>query len=336
MRFFKRGSSGPNPDAIPAFWHWWAGARDQVAARIADGSVDRMVGDISSAVDAIDRRLAWELAPGAHAEHALIVTPEGNPALRALAVAWLAAAPAADATWEYHAARQPRPLGRLALRGVDVDLADVRAIADWDDARQRLDVQLWHPNLTGQPDEVRHQAAFLFLDNLLGEDDVERWIGAIDALDTPITGWSPEELKAEVRRRAGQATGESWVLAERSDGGDAALVLANLALKPIDHPMHGHHLTVVVDRGLEQLAGSDELQELDAAEDRLVASMSTVGAVHAGHVTERRRRVIHFVCANPDPAHAVATSWATEERRFAPRVEVRHDPGWGFRKTLGL
>ena len=51
------------------------------------------------------------------------------------------------------------------------------------------------------------RVGFLFLDNLLGEDDVERWIGEIDALDAPIEGRTPDELIAEVRRRAAEAPG---------------------------------------------------------------------------------------------------------------------------------
>ena len=61
-------------------------------------------------------------------------------------------------------------------------------------------------------------------DNLLGEDDVERWIGTIDVLTEPIQGRTPDELRSEVARRAVESSGESWVLAERSDG---AIVVAN-------------------------------------------------------------------------------------------------------------
>ena len=124
MRLLRRGPSGPDPNAIPAFWAWWDGARDRTAAAIARGDPGSMVDEISSAVHAIDPRLAWELAPGATAQHALVVTPEGDPAVRALALRWRDAAPPPDATWEYHPSRQPSPLGRLALGGVDVDLAD--------------------------------------------------------------------------------------------------------------------------------------------------------------------------------------------------------------------
>ena len=50
------------------------------------------------------------------------------------------------------------------------------------------------------------QAGFLFLDHLLGEDGVERWIGAIEFFDAPTGGRTPAELKAEVERHAAEPT----------------------------------------------------------------------------------------------------------------------------------
>jgi hypothetical protein len=336
MRFFKRGSSATSAERIAAFWDWWSEARHRVANGIEDGSIHDLVAEISDNVHAIDERLAWELSRGSTSQHALIVTPEGDLAARPAAVLWHEAAPPADETWEYHTSRQPGPLDTLEMDGVRVDLADYRSIAGWDESRERVDVKLWHPTLAQAAENLAMRAAFLFLDNLLGEDDVERWIGQIDVLDAPIEGRTPDELRAEVLRRASEATGEVWSLAERSDGRDTALVLANMALKPIDHPLASNHVLVAVDRGLDQLSGSGELPELDAAEDRLVDSMTEVGAIHLGHVTERRRRRIHFMAPDAERARQVATAWAAAERRFGPRVEVADDPRWEARRELGL
>ncbi len=333
MRFFKRASSAAGPEAIAAFWTWWPTAKDRIAAGIADGSVRGLVDEISREVKAIDKRLAWELSKGASSQHAFVVSPEGDPAVRALALDWRAAAPPADAVWEYHPSRQASTLGRLVIDGLDVDLSAYRAIAAWDETRERVDVRLWHPTLDGVDPHGRMRVGFLFLDNLLGEDDVERWIGEIDALDAPIEGRTPDELVAEVRRRAATATGQSWVLAERSDG---ALVLVNKAVKPIDHPYRSTSLVVTVDRGIEQLSQSGELADLDDAEERLVQAMDAVDTVHLGHITERRQRAIQFMCADPERARPVADAWCVEERRFGPKVSVKADPAWAFRRDYGL
>jgi Family of unknown function (DUF695) len=336
MRFFRRGE--PEQSPIDGFWAWWADARDRVAASIENGTPGDQVDAISSRVNRINDGLAWELARGANSKHALVVSPEGNPAIRSIALRWLAAAPPADATWEYYAARQPGALGMLEAGGVRLDLSDVRAIASWNSDRQRVHVRLWHPALEGQPDSTQSQVAFLFLDNLLGEETVERWIGAIDVLEAAIVGRTPEELRDEVKRQTAAADEESWTLATRADRkGEEAIVLVNTAIKPIDYPFHQHHAVVTVAAGAEYLAANEgESDIVNEAEDRLVEAMAAASAVYLGRVTERRRRQIHFVCQDPDAAKSSAEAWAKTERRLQPAVQVRSEPGWSFRDELGL
>ncbi len=335
MKWFGRQQDPPRQVDPAAFWAWWATARDQVAQSIADGSVQTHVDAITSQVQALHPNMAWELAPGQSAQHSLIVTPEGNAELRAIAARWLEAAPPADAVWEYHASRQPSELHVLELAGTRVNLAEVRAVTSWDANRNLLDVQLWHPAFATVPDPVRAQVSFLFLDNLLGEDDVERWIGSIDPSDAAAGGVSPADVLAEVESHRASAGAESWVLAKRTDasGEFDAIVSANAALKRIDHPFADHHLVLSIDRGIEQLANTPELQELDDAEDVLVELLKGL-AIYAGRVTERRRRRVHYVTADPDAAASVARRWAEEHRRFGVRVDTERDPHWEFRGEL--
>ena len=332
MRFFKRTDADAS-DAIARFWGWWAGAADRVAAAIEAGDPGSMVPEISANVDQLHKGLAWELSKGAASRHALVVSPEGDPALRPVALTWLAAAPARDPAWEYHASRQPGPLGRLQLDGVDVDLADYRAIAGWDEGRERVDVRLWHPGLTEASPSTRMRAAYLFLDNLLGEDSVERWVGAIDLLDDPTGGRTPDELRAEIERRAAEATGEAWTLMQRSDG---ALISVNAAVKPIDHAFCQQHLVVTVERGIEHFRGTHELEAVGEAQDRLADAIVAIGGVSVGHVTERRRRRIHYMCPDAAAARDTATAWANEHRPYSPSIDVKPDPGWTFRRDLGI
>jgi hypothetical protein len=218
------------------------------------------------------------------------------------------------------------------MAGVDIDLSQYRAISSWDENRQRVDVRLWHPTMTSAPPAASIRAAYLFLDNLLGEDGVERWVGEIDLLEAETVGRSPDELRSEVERRSAEASGESWVLAE----GDGGVYLVNLAVKPIDHPWKHWHVVVTVDRGLDQLSHSTELPALDAAEDRLVEAMTAAESVHLGHVTDRKRRKIHFMCADGERGRAVGQAWADAERHFGPRVDVDDDPAWSVRSELGI
>src|SRR6187402_1842826 len=108
MGFFKRSAS--EPDRPADFWEWWSGGRDRVANAIATGGFDeRLIGEISNAVESIHPAMAWELEPGKASQHAFCISPEGNAELRQVALRWLASAPDRDATWEYHASKQASP-----------------------------------------------------------------------------------------------------------------------------------------------------------------------------------------------------------------------------------
>ena len=172
--------------------------------------------------------------------------------------------------------------------------------------------------------------SYLYLDNLLGEDAVERWVGTIDLLEGPTGGRTSDELRAEIDRRSREPTEASWMLAQGADG----LYVVNTAIKPIDHPYARYHLVVTVQRGIEQLSHSDELPALDEAGDELADALTAAGCAHLGRVTERRRRRIHFMCPDRDRASAIAGAWADRHRVYDPSVDVRDDPGWGSRKEF--
>jgi hypothetical protein len=342
MRFFRRGADAPPDD----FWTWWADGRVRVAAAIsADGFDDRLVEEISRAVRTIEPGMAWELAAGVTAEHAFCLSPEGDARRRQMALRWLESAPAADATWEYHASRQPapRPLA-LDIGGARFDLGDVRAISSWDPARRRVDVRLWHPGFPDAPGAIRQQVGLLFLDNLLGEDEVERWIGAIELLEVPTGGRTPDELKDEIDRRKAEPAGEeSWVLitAELSQGG-VAVVTANAGLKRIDHPFADIHVEIAVNLPEARLPTNDEAAQLNAEEDALLARFEE-RAVYAGRTTEPGWRTMHFVSEDLERlkpaidgwAETLADAWPNGERRRL-KVNADQDMDWAFQRDLGV
>ena len=332
MRFL-RGDEAPPAD----FWTWWAGTRDRVAAAIEGRGFDKgLIDDVSKAVRSVDPRLAWEFAPGHAAKHALCVTPEGNSEVRPIALRWLARAPHADAEWEYHASRQAAAtLMVLDLGGNRVPLEDMHAVSSWDESRQRLDVRLWHAAFDRLPEPARLQAAFLFLDNLLGEDDVERWVGQIDVLEAPSGGKWPAELKAEVARHAAEPAGQTWVLGGGSGpDGQPMIVAADAALKRIDHPYADIHVAMRI--RLEDGSLPDEAlaASLNAEEDRLVTLLGNA-AVLAGRTTTPGERVIHFVAADRDAVRAAVDQWASDGPDWRVKVEFAQDANWSFQRQLG-
>ncbi|HKF86066.1 MAG TPA: hypothetical protein VKB30_09800 [Candidatus Limnocylindrales bacterium] len=336
MRFLRRGggeSEQPIEQRVDAFWTWWAGVRDGLAADIEAGTVPARTGEISEEVHRLHAKLAWELGPGTSARHAFNMSAEGNPEVRPVALRWAAAAPAPDAKWEYHPSRQPGRPQVLEIRGTRVSFSEVRAVTKWDEAREQLDVGLWHPAFDGLPTEVKAQISFLFLDNLVGEDDVERWVGAIEADPEAEAGRTRDELRDEIRQRAESAKGESWALIEgRDQHDDPVLVAFNSSLKRIDHPYAGEHLEVTIERGLDEAAADNEA--IREAETQLGGMLEGL-AVEAAHVTDRRRRVTHYVTAEGERALAAAREWASRHREWGAKASVEPDPTWSFRKSYG-
>jgi hypothetical protein len=338
MRLFKR-----EPEPPKDFWSWWADARDRLAADIeARSGGATMAKEISAAVGTIHPNMAWELAPGASARHAFCISPEGRPDLRRIALKWLESAPPADGTWEFHASRQASaPLGRLQIGGTSADLSEMRAVTAWDSSRRRVDVRLWHPVFPGMPRQGRLQLAFLFLDNLLGEDDVERWIGEIDVLDAPSGGRTPDELRAEVDRHRGEPLADdAWVVGQLNGPDGPSIVVANAALKRIDYPFAGIHVTIRVTIPGGGMPSETDAARLNAEEDGLVRGFEEIGAF-AGRTTRPGLRTMHFVAPSVEDSKRVIDAWAHELPELPEsrqlKVGFAEDVNWRFRqRDLGV
>lgn len=345
MRFLRR--SDHEPDSPRDFWTWWSANRDRVGGAINAGSFDdRLVNEIAAAVRTIHPDLGWELEPGQSSQHAFCVSPEGRAEVRQAAIRWLAGAPPADPTWEYHASKQAaRHLMGLEVAGQRFDLEAMRATATWDPARRRIDVGLSHPAFADVPQAVRIQVGFVFLDSLLGEDDVERWIGEIDILDAPTDGLTPAQLRAELDRHRAEPTGdESWVVRDvRNADGQIEIVSANAALKRIDYPFHDHHVTIAVVMGTDRMPTDAEAAVLNAEEDDLLARLGNA-AIFVGRSTGTGSRTLHFVAEDPDRMRPAIDAWAAEipnaiseglpQRRL--KVNFDRDMDWSFQRALGI
>jgi hypothetical protein len=89
---------------IEDFWVWWASAgRAAAETGIGTGEFGGFTREMTKRVKAMHPDLAWELAPGGQAEHALIVTAAGVPERRRIAERW------------YQHARPPARSGNTTL-----------------------------------------------------------------------------------------------------------------------------------------------------------------------------------------------------------------------------
>lgn len=329
---------GTSAEGIAEFWGWWPAARGRIQAAIeGSGFGDPLVEEIAARVSAINPELDWELAPGAKARHAFCLSGKGNPELRRITEQWLRAAPAIDQTWEYHPAR--RGSAELAgtslkIEGFDIELDDLVAAFEVDEGREVVNVRCFHPAFPDMPAELRGTATFLMLDDALGEDGVERWLGAIEGVPAAPDGARPiAELRAAIDVLARSATGERFAVMRGNDAeGRPLFVTLNTALKRIDHLACDNHVVIdmaILNPDANGLTTSDEAKDLDAIEDELQPLFSD--AVYFGRETRAGRRVLHFFAPGDSPAKQRVAAWASAHGARDVRVDWRADPRWEAR-----
>ncbi|WP_117210092.1 DUF695 domain-containing protein [Allorhizocola rhizosphaerae] len=318
--------------SIAEFWRWWSRTRNEAAAAIQSGGAAGLADAFSERVHAIHPGLEWELMPGRAAAHALVVTAAGKPELRAVAHRWLAQAPQPDAVWEYHCVRIADPAvftSTLQVGVVKLELAKLGYAIAVDRQRSQIDVSCYHPAFAELPEEAQAQVTFLSLDWLLGEDNVEIWLGEICWTPSePPNLRRPNDLKHAVHAIAED---DRWALMTAEDRDGLPLIATvSMPLRPARWPRFDLHVAVVLgyQRFNDGLLPVDEsLQALRRFEDYLAGVVGGNGALVA-HETHNGQRALHFyVDAQSDARsriEAAARAW-TESRAI---VDAALDPAF--------
>ena len=323
--------------AHDAFWSWWL---DEGAAAceagIADGTLSDLVDEITARVHAVSPELVWALGPGTTAEHVLVVSPEGNPDVRAAAHRWLLAAPAPTATWQYADARPPATdpaSGGMRVGETDVDFAAIRVAATR--VGNHVDVAVHHPALRTLPEQARGAIAFLSLDHALGETGCETWVGNVEvALDPPADALTLEGVRDLVEQVARDAAGDDgepvWVLLQGEQDGSPLMAAAQVPLASSWAPHLDTHVEVDVPYADATPDGLPALEVLDALrglEDHLAERLGATARLVA-HETGRRHRLLHFYADSATPAAAVVEAAVTGWEQGGVEVRATADPSW--------
>lgn len=325
--------------AITEFWSWWqATGSEQVARAIADGTAESVSSLIDERVKGIDPGLSWELGPGTWpSRHRLMVTPEGNPALRATAHRWLRAAPAAGEVWCYADSRQPLSDlegTTLQVDGVRITPSEVQVAARVNGPA--LDVTVYHPAFADLADAQRAQASFLVLDWVLGETVTETWLGEITT--TPVVPLDPvpvaglpaviEQLRDQYTDAAGNPV---WaMLTGTADDGLPVVAMAQVPLRPAVAPHLDTCVQILVwfrDRTPEGLPQPECLEDLRAFEEHLRARLGGSGRLLAQQTHAGVRQLLYYIDRTTPAAgqlEAATTGWT----RGNVTVGVQYDPSW--------
>lgn len=190
LNFLRRARTEPVDHAARAatFWRRWRELLPEVSSALGEGLPHRVEPLIAEALAEVHPGLEFSLERGNDAVYALVVSARGDPQLRPCTDAWMAAAPAPDATWEYHDAvpAVPDPAQvTLNLRGQSYALAQMRVAARIDRGRGLVDVEVFHPGFAGLDEAATAALTFMPLDAALGERLAADRIGRVDTVAEP-------------------------------------------------------------------------------------------------------------------------------------------------------
>ncbi len=328
-------TAAANDPAIAAFWQWWQTAAPRVAQAIDARRSADLVAEINSQVDKVHPDLAWELGPGMTAKNSLTLSAEGDPELRVVAERWLTAAPPADANWQYFAARQAQPLGRLTLQMDEVDLPPngFAIAAIFDDSHGLVHLKAYHPNLHLVSEKHRLHAVFLLLDGLLGEDNVERWLGGVEIAPQPLADGVP---LAEFLQRFTLWTaliGRDHVVVLRSTSltGTPVVATVNVGVKRVDHLLLDQHVKVTLD-GPSALGGPPlSAADLETLLDKQQAAILAVVGSDAVFIASEqlgRQRLLHLHAAASGPVEGRLRNWLKAHGGQGIGLSFAADPRW--------
>jgi hypothetical protein len=175
VRWFRRAENRPVERPDPAtlaerFWCGWYEMLPEIAAALGDREPQRVENQLCDLVAGLHPELHFSLERGRTAIYALVLSGQEDPRLRPYTDAWRAAAPAADAIWEYHDSVPPVPdptRVTVNLGAHRVPLADVRVVAQVDG--DVVDVAVYHPEMAALDQAARDAMTYLPLDAALGE-----------------------------------------------------------------------------------------------------------------------------------------------------------------------
>ena len=321
-------------DAIAELWSYWSTVADEIAVGLAAGGVPpHLVEMIATKVKAVHPELEWELGPGRRRAHAFCLSGTGDPLLRVVAERWKHRAPRNDPDWEFHASRQRTGLSGMKLNlgdaHVEVDTIQVRITEDR--SQELLHLEVFDPSFVGAEEEQNVRVAFLALDSTLGEDGVQRWIGAVELASAPLEGSVTfAELPALVDAFELEATGERWAVLQGERDGEPVIVSRNLALKRVDHLLLDLLLEIDVPlaepdpHGLTVTAESARLQTM---EDELLEALGDDAVLVARETCAGHRTLLLHVMEG-GPVAGEVQRWGARHASYDIGARVELDPRW--------
>jgi len=167
---------------IDSWWATFAEKVDRIAALFERKCKWNLPDWMAEHLGAIDPKLMWEYGPAVKGRgHRLVITPESARHLRPLTTTILERAPQIPG-WEFYGYRLAEDLEMAAetVKGrTGATLDDIRVRASRGQ-HHRIDLCYFFPVLVSEDDAQALNAAFVATESLLGEECLDKWIGAIE------------------------------------------------------------------------------------------------------------------------------------------------------------
>jgi len=173
---------GTRLHVIQEFWDWFAANRKKLELLYKDRSLEELALQLTREIDKIEPQLAWELGPGKREANLLTISAEGNRDLRKIADLVVQMAPPLKG-WEFHSSKPPRPAPEVVRLP---ESGETFVTTHWEFVPLeryrigRLDLIIVDDSLAQANREPAIKAVSIYLDEMLGEDTVEKWIGKFE------------------------------------------------------------------------------------------------------------------------------------------------------------
>jgi len=168
--------------AVDRWWRAFADKKDDIAALFTEEQDWDLPAWIHEHLGAIDPNLMWEFGPGIDNGHRLVITPENRHDLRPLVDRMLASAPAIDG-WSFldHRPREPFSMVEMTVEGRTGAPLAATGFKCEKGRFNFIDIAVEFPkSLLRNNEDFAFSQALVLIESLLGEEDLDRWVGNID------------------------------------------------------------------------------------------------------------------------------------------------------------
>jgi hypothetical protein len=228
-----------------------------------------------------------------------------------------------------------------SLRGSGVNvkveslaLADMVLRPTWDEDTERASIRFWHPGFARIPRDEAPDIGESAIAAFLGDADMARWFDKVsvdrrlrDGLDFPgLRAWLDDHVQG--------ATGDRWVTARRlGRSGRHVALRFNAARKPMDAPLDGRGLLVVMYRNVADVESPEAGSVQEALRD--LAAHVAPGTERLLEVSEEWRHTSIWLVADKKADVRAAKAWQKRHKALDTDLDIRDEASWIEQFRLG-